>query len=516
LAAVVQQQAWFGGGTSGCLAGGYPVARILLIDDDADLRGFVESALKALGHEVTSRESADGVPELLSEDGTDVVLLDNKLPGVSGVEFLEVLEQRSIHLPVILMTGDPTTDTAIQAMNFGAFDYVVKPFELDALIDELEPLLAKALEIGRPMKEQVLLPGEGTAASGATAQMLGNSRAMREVYKLIGRVARSDAPVLILGETGTGKELVAKAIHSNSPRRDRPFVALNCTAFNENLLDDELFGHEPGAFTGAAKLRKGRLEYAHGGTLFLDEIGDMPEKLQSKLLRVLEYQQVERIGGNDPIQVDVRVLSATHRDLNAAVEQKKFRQDLLFRLNRVCIELPPLRERGPDDLRLLTQYFLERAASGIGRAPPTVTADAWERLLHHSWPGNIRQLQNVVSRAVLVSPGTQIGVEHIDVGLSGPSEEARPTGEAGLVAPSDEIVASLARAARLAIDSGQADLYQHLHTLLERELLRLTLDACGNNQVQTAKRLGLSRGGLRAKMQAHGMLPGEGPSVGPS
>jgi DNA-binding NtrC family response regulator len=225
---------------------------------------------------VTCLERAERGPDLLGREEFDLVLLDNKMPGMSGIEFLTTLRQRNLGVPVILMTGHATTNTAIQAMNLGAFDYVVKPLELDQLVGELEPLIAKALELVRPLKGRVRLPGEAGDADPAASLLLGASKPMQEVYKAIGKVARSDVPVLIHGETGTGKELVAQAIHANSPRHLKPFVALNCTALNENLLDDELFGHEPGAFTGAAKLRKGRFEYAHGGTLFLDEVGDRP------------------------------------------------------------------------------------------------------------------------------------------------------------------------------------------------------------------------------------------------
>ena len=251
------------------------MARILLIDDDPDFRSFLQACLERNGHCVDGLENAHDALELLSRTEYAVVLLDNRLPGLSGIEFLAALEQREISTPVVLMTGEPNSETAIQAMNLGAFDYVVKPLELDDLVQELEPLISKAEEIVHLTKEHVRLPGDTAAGDGL--QLLGNSRPMQEVYKLIGKVAGSSVPVLILGETGTGKELVARAIHSNAPRRNRPFVAMNCTALNENLLDDELFGHEPRSFSGAGeKLRKGRFEHAHGGTLFLDEIGDMP------------------------------------------------------------------------------------------------------------------------------------------------------------------------------------------------------------------------------------------------
>src|SRR5437899_1117487 len=334
------------------------MARILLIDDDSDLSRFLQLDLKQRGHHVQCLERAERGPEILGQEEFDLVLLDNKMPGMSGIEFLAALQQRGLVVPVILMTGHATTNTAIQAMNLGAFDYVVKPLELGQLVDELEPLIAKALEIARPLKERVRLPGETAPGDTSAAVLLGNSKPMQEVYKAIGRVAQSAAPVLIHGETGTGKELVAKAIHANSARGHKPFVALNCTALNENLLDDELFGHEPGAFTGADKLRKGRFEYANGGTLFLDEVGDMPPPLQAKLLRVLENQEVLRIGSNEPIKVNVRLLSATHQDLEAAVAAKSFRQDLYFRLKVVTVKLPPLRQRR-EDIPLLAAHFVK-------------------------------------------------------------------------------------------------------------------------------------------------------------
>src|SRR5947209_462839 len=259
------------------------MANILLIDDDADLTRFLQINLEQSGHRVTCLERAESGPDTLSGGDFDLVLLDNKMPGMSGIDFLAALQQRGLGIPVILMTGHATTNTAIQAMNLGAFDYIIKPLELADLVGELEPLIDKALELGRP--ELVRLPDQAAPGEPANAVLLGNSKPMQEVYKAIGKVAKSDAPVLIHGETGTGKELVARAIHANSARQHKPFVALNCTALNENLLDDELFGHEPGAFTGADKLRKGRCEYANGGTLFLDAVGDMPPPLQAKIGR---------------------------------------------------------------------------------------------------------------------------------------------------------------------------------------------------------------------------------------
>jgi DNA-binding NtrC family response regulator len=471
------------------------VATILLIDDDPEFSYFLRESLSRCDHKIVSLDSAHSATESLSQGDFDVVLLDNRMPGLSGIEFLAALEGHEISVPVILMTGDPTSDTAIRAMNLGAFDYVVKPLEVDELVDDLEPLIAKAENIVRLTKEHVRLPCDTSPGDGP--QLLGNCRSMREVYKLIGKVAGSEIGVMILGETGTGKELVARAIHGNSPRRNRPLVAMNCTALNENLLDDELFGHEPRSFSGAGeKLRKGLFEHAHGGTLFLDEIGDMPTILQAKLLRVLETSEVVRIGGNDPIKVDVRIISATHRDLEASVQTGQFRQDLLFRLNGVTIHLPPLRERSTEDLRLLVEHFLRQSAKKCGRSVPALSDAVWEKLRDHSWPGNIRELQHVVRRAVLVSRGTHISTA--DIELSTP-----PAGkEVGGSRTADE---HIAMAVKVALASGDDNLYQPLHDMLDLELLRLVLAECNGNQVQSARRLGISRNGLRAKMQALGL-----------
>jgi DNA-binding NtrC family response regulator len=474
------------------------VTRILIIDDDVEFSSFLRASLENGGACVDCLEAAAGAPELLSQTDYDVVLLDNRMPGLSGIEFLAALKQRDLSVPVILMTGDPTSETAIQAMNLGAFDYIVKPLELDELVAELEPLVARAAAIVQLSKEHVRLPGD--TAPGEGPRLLGNSRAMQEVYKLIGKVAGSADPVLIRGETGTGKELVARAIHSNSPRRNKPFVAMNCTALNENLLDDELFGHEPQSYTGAGeKLRKGRFEHASGGTLFLDEIGDMPPMLQAKLLRVLENHEVVRIGGNEPIKVDVRIVSATHRGLDARMREGDFRQDLLFRINGVTIQLPPLRDRGLDDLRLLVEEILSQTARRIGRSVPALDPAAWKKLAEHSWPGNIRELQHAIRRAALVCRGSQVTAADIDLQSS---DGAQLSGTAPV---EGDVGGNIARAVQAALASGQADLHQSLHETLDRELLRAILAECQGNQVQAARRLGISRNGLRAKMRALGL-----------
>lgn len=458
------------------------MARLLVIDDDADLSRSLQDRLEEHGHQVESLERAEHAPELLAKAEFDLVLLDNKMPGMTGIEFLAALQERGLRIPVILMTGHTTTDTAIQAINLGAFDYVIKPDNYDLLFHELQAPIEEALKITRPTPD-VRVHVEAAAPAGAGPMLLGKSRPMLDVYKLIGRHAKSTAAVLILGESGTGKDLVARAIHNNSPRKSKPFVALNCTALNENLLDDELFGHEPGAFTGAEKLRKGRFEHAHGGTLFLDEIGDMPLALQAKLLTVLENQEFSRIGSNEVIKVNVRLVSATHRNLKTAIEEGKFRQDLFFRINRLTISMPPLRERDAD-VELLADYFLGRAARDAGEPVPTLHPSACARLHEYPWPGNVRELHNIMIRALAMCRGTQILPTHIDFGTAEPAADA--SGESAALADLQKVI-------RWAWDSGQAKLFPMLHDLLERELLRFALAELDSN-TEVAKRLGLARG----------------------
>jgi DNA-binding NtrC family response regulator len=460
------------------------MARILVIDDDTDLSQALRDRLEERGDQVESLDRAEQAPELLARTEFDLVLLDNKMPGMTGIEFLAALQQRGLRIPVILMTGHTTTDTAIQAINLGAFDYVIKPAtNYDELFRELQAPIEEALKITRPTPPvRVQVETVATAAPGPL--LLGKSRPMIEVYKLIARYAKSDAAVLIQGESGTGKDLVAKAIHTNSPRRNKPFVAMNCTALNENLLDDELFGHDPGAFTGADKLRKGRFEHANGGTLFLDEIGDMPLTLQAKLLRVLENQEISRIGSNDVIKVNVRLVSATFRNLKAAVDEGKFRQDLYFRINRLTIAMPALRDRDAD-LDLLAEYFLAKAAGEAGEPAPALANAARAKLRQHPWPGNVRELQNVMLRAIVACRGTEILSEHIDYGAA----ESPAASE-------DTALADLHKVIRWAWNNSQDKLYPMLRSWLERELLRFALAEPGGNKTKAAERLGVARGTL--------------------
>jgi two-component system nitrogen regulation response regulator GlnG len=472
-----------------------------LLDDDIDFSEALRDELRQLGHEVVCLEMAeDGLGLLAAAEKIDLVLLDNLMPRMSGLEFLAALRQRNLDVPVVLMTSAHNDRTAIQATNLGAFDYVLKPRGGEPILGELGPVIPEALKIRRP-PERVALPRPDAQDPEEGCLIVGRSKPVREVLRRIGQLVRVDETVLILGETGTGKDLVARAIHTNSSRKTKPFVVINCTALTESLLNDELFGHEPGAFTGAEKLRKGRFEHAHGGTLFLDEVGDMPLALQATLLRVLENREVVRIGGNDPIRVDVRVLAATHRDLKNLVREGKFRQDLFYRLEGMTIHLPPLRER-KEDVEILARCFLARLFGGASSAPSLAPA-ALEALRNHPWPGNVRQLQKVLCRAAGAVRGSVILPGDLDFGeLDTPSPGAAGE-EAGL--------AGLRHAVAWAWDSKQADIWPLLEKRLEEELLRLVVTRHEGSEVQLAKLLGMARNTLRDRLHKYGLqLPARG------
>jgi DNA-binding NtrC family response regulator len=474
------------------------MARILLIDDEWEFSKALSDQLQDLGHDTHWLECAEEGLCLLSESAVDVVLLDNKMPRMSGLEFLAALCERGVRVPVILMTSAHNDQTVIQASRLGMFDYVIKPMAHGEILRELGPVLCKALEINR-RPPTVQLPQPDERDEEDDSRIVGRSKKMLEVLKCIGKLEQFEESVLILGETGTGKDLVAQAIHTNSLRKNKPFVVINCTALNENLLDDELFGHEPGAFTGADKLRKGRFEHAHGGTLFLDEVGDMPLPLQAKLLRVLENREVVRIGSNDPIRVDVRVLAATHRDLKALVREGRFREDLFHRLEGMTIHLPPLRERC-GDVELLARRFLRRLSGGTPSAL-SLHPDALQMLRSYRWPGNVRQLQKVLCRAAGTARGPQIMPGDLDFGeLDGATNAGAATNPG-----EDTPLAGLRAAIAWAWGSGQSGIWPLLQRQLECELLRYTLAQPGVSQVQLARRLGMARNTLRARLKRYGL-----------
>src|ERR1700758_2009757 len=377
------------------------MATLLLIDDDPDLlRDRVTHVLPAPAHRVeVAQTGAEGL-EQVAAACPDVILLDLRLPDQSGLDVLRQLRQIDARIPVVLVTVARSADSAIEAMRQGAYDYLLKPLDLQ----KLDRVIGEALKVVRLMREPAVIARTLPDDDQPGEAIVGSCPAMQEVYKAIGRVADQRFPVLITGESGTGKELVARAIYQHGPRAKAPFLALNCAAIPETLLESELFGHEQGAFTGAERRRIGRFEQANGGTLLLDEIGDMPLPAQAKLLRVLQEQAFERLGGGETIRTDVRLIAATHRDLKAWSDEGKFRLDLYYRLGVFTIHLPPLRARG-DDLALLIQLHLRRVSRDLGREVREVAVEALERLCAYSWPGNLRELQSVLKQAILRAHG---------------------------------------------------------------------------------------------------------------
>ena len=447
---------------------------ILLIDDDADFSKRLCRGL-APDYEVTCLgEAGDTAQERLAAGEFALLLLDNGLPKVSGIEFLERLEEREVSVPVIVIShaGDP--QLIIAAKKRGAFAYVQKQ-QIEEMVKELKPLICEALEIW-PQQPPVALPPEtGKVEVLPGPQLVGNSRAMRAVYQRIGQSALIAQPVLIVGEAGTGKDLVARAIHDHGPRQAKPFVVVRCNKFNDDLLRDELFGHEIG-FGSEGKLRKGKIEYASGGTLYLDEVGELPQSLQDDLLRVLEEQQVTRLGGNEPVPVDVRVLASSRHDLHTILESK-FRRELLAQLTGETIRLPALRDR-LEDLEPLANHILakEAARAGMSRMP-LLHGNCLAKLRSHHWSGNnVRELQLVLRRALLSHRGPQLLPE--DLTFEPPSEP--------------QIIAGLHLAISSALASGKSHLFGLLLDMLKRELLALTLQECGGDKQEAEKRLGVS------------------------
>src|SRR5437762_6070060 len=376
--------------------------RLLLIDDEADVQYSFRRIFDSPETELTTASSGEEGLKLIAKVRPDLVLMDVRMGGMNGMETLRRIRQTDAKLPVIMMTAYGTTQTAIEAMKLGAFDYLLKPFD----IPKLKQLVAGALQAARDMKQvvsyQPLLESEDYALG-----IVGRSEPMQNVFKLIGQLAASDATALITGESGTGKELVARAIYHHSRRSGQPFLAINCAAIPEDLLESELFGHEKGAFTGAASQRIGKFEQCDKGTIFLDEIGDMSLATQTKILRVLQSGTFERVGGNQPIRVDARVIAATNKPLEQAVATKQFREDLFYRLNVVRIQIPPLRERR-EDIRLLVHYVLNKFAESEGQRPKSISPEVLQALEQYHWPGNVRELENVIQRAMVVAKGDAI------------------------------------------------------------------------------------------------------------
>ncbi|MEW5774143.1 MAG: sigma-54 dependent transcriptional regulator [Thermodesulfobacteriota bacterium] len=463
---------------------------IVVIDDDSQLRQSFGRLLEQEGYRVRTAGSAEAGIEAVRQDMPDLVIMDVRLPGMDGLTAFGRLHELEPRLPVIIMTAYGGADTAIEATRRGAFDFVLKPFD----IPEMLALIAKALEAGRAARARVDL--DAAPDSGSEDAMVGKSPAMQEVYKAIGRVAATEATVLIRGESGTGKELVARAIHQHSPRRDKPLTVINCVAIPETLLESELFGYEKGAFTGAASRRAGKIELAAGGAVFLDEIGDMPFAIQSKLLRLLEEKTVERLGGAGAAKVDVRIIAATNRNLEEAIAQGRFREDLYYRLRVVTLRLPPLRER-MEDLPLLANHLVARHAQKLGAPNPGVAAEAVSALAAHDWPGNVRELSNVLHKALIFGRGAPVGAAGVRQAMRG---------ETPVVADADAgLQEALARWVRQSLSAAGPALFENLTDHIAALIITEALKATGNNRTHAAKLLGLSRPTLIAKIEKYGL-----------
>jgi len=435
--------------------------------------------LKGAGHRVSEAEKGEDAVSRVKKDHFDLVLLDYKLPGMDGMEVLRHIKLINPEIDVIMMTAYGTIETAVKAMKSGAADYITKPIELDELLLVME----RISEHRDLMRENEILRGELRARDITADQIIYRSAVMNEVVNLAGRVATSNTTVLIRGESGTGKELLARLIHTLSHRSGKPMITVNCAALPENLLESELFGHEKGAFTGALQRRIGRFEEADEGTLFLDEIGDLSPGVQVKLLRFLQEREFQRLGGNQTIHSDVRIISATNRDLEQRVKQGLFRDDLYYRLNVVSIEIPPLRDR-KEDIPPLIDHFLERFGGEIGDAMPRVSAEARDLLLKYDYPGNVRELENIIERAVVIKRGDVITTS--DLPFSTSSQPMEPEKESGCIA---------GKGLKESVEA------------LERNMIEKALEATNNHQTRAAEVLGISERMLRYKLKKYGLKP---------
>lgn len=453
---------------------------ILVVDDDDAHRGMLKTMLRSWGFTVDEAADGDEAMTIVHEKAFDVVLMDVRMARIDGIRALKNILQYNPALPVLLMTAYSSVDTAVEALRLGAYDYLVKPLDFEAL----RHTLARAIEHSHLSVENRELRRQLVEAA-ARPGILGRSRGMQEMMQIIGTVAPTEATVLITGESGTGKELVARALHEGSTRAHKPLVTVNCAALAENLLESELFGHERGSFTGADRRREGRFVQADGGTLFLDEIGEMPLPLQAKLLRALQQGEVQRVGSDIPITVDVRVIAATNRDLRQESVEKRFREDLFFRLNVISIEVPPLRERH-DDIPLLSAYFLERFSNRNRKHIKGFSPHAMDSILRYAWPGNVRELENAIERAVILCTGDLITEKEL------PSTVAAAIYDEELPLPVPQPAGGISLSG-LSLDA------------LERLAIEDTLRQTGDNKSEAARRLGITRATLHNKLRKYHM-----------
>ncbi|MFO0581260.1 MAG: sigma-54 dependent transcriptional regulator [Anaeromyxobacter sp.] len=460
------------------------MAHVLIVDDEVNIRRVLAAMLRREGYEVTTAGDGEQALAVLQKTPVHVVVTDLVMPRLGGMELLRKVAADFPDVPVILITAHGSVDSAVAALKAGAFDYITKPFEQD----ELRKVIAKATR-AHDLERQNLHANLG---DGDRPPLVGESPGMKAIYEMIAKVADSPSTVLITGESGTGKELIAKALHRGSSRRDRPLIKVNCAAIPKDLVESELFGYERGAFTGAVSSKPGRFELADGGTLFLDEIGEVPVEMQVKLLRALQESEFERVGGIKTLRVDVRLIAATNRDLKALIADGRFREDLYYRLAVVPIALPPLRDRR-EDVPLLVRHFVEKYNQRLGKRVEGVDADAMALLQAYPWPGNIRELENLMERSVLFADGPIIKAGALPDSLreAAPSTPVAPVGALGAIAaPSGASMKEIVRQA-------QAE--------LERELIARALDETGGNVTRAAKRLQISRKSLQVKMKELGL-----------
>lgn len=487
--------------------------KVWIVDDDESIRWVLEKALQRVGMNVSSFPGAAELLDALQEDTPDVLICDIRMPGVNGLELMERVHTAKPDLPVIIVTAHSDLDAAVAAFKGGAFEYLPKPFDVDSVATLVQRAAAKRVAV--------------TAAPQAADRpaIIGAAPAMQDVFRAIGRLAASQITVLITGESGTGKELIARALHTNSPRAGKPFIAINTAAIPKDLLESEFFGHERGAFTGAQMQRKGRFEQADGGSLFLDEIGDMPADLQTRLLRVLQDGQFYRVGGVSPVNVDVRIIAATHQNLEKAVQEGRFREDLFHRLNVIRVRIPPLRERR-EDIPLLLRHFLDAAAKELKTEPKQLQPEVLEKLKAYDWLGNVRQLENACRWLTVMAPGRDIHLQDLPPELrqAGAAAPAAAAPEAAVAAAADSAshgaaaapavngaaAASswnemLARWAEGRLAAGQSDLLGEAAPLFERTLIHVALAACKGQRQEAARRLGWGRNTLTRKIKELGI-----------
>lgn len=469
--------------------------KLLVIDDEPNIRFSIEQVFDGSDVCVLGAETAEEGLRLADAESPDVIMLDIRLGNRSGLEVFHDLRRMDPKSLVIFITGYGTTETAIEAMKLGAYDYLVKP--LDA--SQIHKVVGQACEIRRLMHVPAIVE-EGDRPEEQPERLIGSGQAMQTVCKQIGRVAPQDVNVLILGESGTGKELVARAIYHHSRRSQAPFLAINCAAIPEALLESELFGHERGAFTGAEQRRIGKFEQCHGGTLLLDEVGDMSPHTQAKILRLLQEKCFERVGGNETIAADVRILAATNQDLESLIEQGRFRKDLFYRLRGVTISLPALRDRR-EDIPELAHYLLYRFNRQLGTTVQSISPEAMEVLQQHHWPGNVRELQSVIREALIVSTGPTILPEFLPAELlQTPTSDAEPEGETAVTADTDW--QSLSESVENLIARGETDVYRRVREQFDRLVIVRAMHQADGNQHHAAEILGISRATLRARLRA--------------